>query len=393
MDMDAKENKPLSWPQRRMLWSRLVIRLLIFVGMILAVFLLGPPVLELCMPFLLALIFTWAMEPIMKKIHRRWKIPRGILTLLLILLVAGALGGIVAGLVWKGWKEISALYGNWDVMWNAFQAMYLELGEILNQFVAYLPEEIQTIIHDLADRLLAWIKEFASRLVPKTTSAARSISSFVLAFFFFLIAWFFTASDYPALRKNAVEYLPASIKRLLIRVKRAFSAAFGGYIKAELLISLGVMVILAVGFTIMGQSYGLLLAFLLGVLDFIPILGAGTVLVPWMIIDLILGNWRRAIYLLIIWGVISFFRRFTEPKIVGDQTGLHPLLSLLAIYVGMKTAGVLGMILGPVLVLMIRNLWRAGMFRASMSDLTLAFRDLHAILQSDREEENNKKIS
>lgn len=384
------ENSPLTQPRRRLLWMRLGIRLLIFVGVILGLILLGKPALELCMPFVFALAFTAATEPILRFIHSRWKIPRGILSLALILLVVGALGGILTALVMKGWHEIAELYGNWDEMWAAFQNMYLQLGEVFDKVLAYFPDNIQNIIHDLSDRLLAWLNELASRIVPKTTSAARSISSFVLAFLFFLMAWFFTASDYPNLRKTVADCTPKSLREIWAQLRRAFSAAFGGYIKAELTISLGVMVILAVGFSIMGQPYGLLLAFLLAVLDFIPILGAGTVMVPWMIVDAILGNWRRALYLLIIWGIICLFRRFTEPKIVGDQTGLHPLLSLLAIYVGMRTAGVLGMILGPVLLIMVRNLWRAGMFQDTMGDLALAANDMHAILHSRREEPEEK---
>lgn len=367
-------------PQRRMLWMRLGIRLTILVGVLLALALLGPPVLELCMPFVIALLFTVATEPILRFLNTRWKIPRGFLSLLLILLVVAALGGIFTALVIKGYHEVVDLYESWDSLWSSFQSVYWQLGQITDRFLTYLPEDVQTLFHTMSDRLLDWLNGLASGLLPKTTSAARSISSFVLAFLFFLMAWYFTAADYPNLRKTVADRTPVTLRETWGKLRRAFSAAFGGYIKAELLISLGVMVILGVGFFLMKQPYALLLAFLLGVLDFIPILGAGTVMVPWLIIDAILGNWTRALYLLIIWGVICLFRRLGEPKIVGDQTGLHPLLSLLAIYVGMRLAGVLGMIFGPVLVIMVRNLWQAGMFRDTVADIGLAARDMHALL-------------
>ena len=90
----------------------------------------------------------------------------------------------------------------------------------------------------------------------------------------------------------------------------------------------------------------------LGILDFIPIVGAGTVMVPWSVILLVLGEWKRGVAFLAVWGVICLFRRMIEPKIVGDQTGLHPLLSLLAIYVGMKLGGVVAMILAATLLLL-----------------------------------------
>lgn len=110
-------------------------------------------------------------------------------------------------------------------------------------------------------------------------------------------------------------------------------------------------------------------------------------MVPWAVVLLVLGNWERALALLAVWGVICLFRRMVEPKIVGDQTGLHPLLSLFAIYVGMKIGGVLAMILAPVLLLMLRNLWQVGMFHATWRDLTAAAHDMAALLRQEPGEE------
>ena len=112
------------------------------------------------------------------------------------------------------------------------------------------------------------------------------------------------------------------------------------------MLSVGVFFILLVGFILTRQSYGLLLALGLAVLDFIPIVGAGTVMVPWAVIALFTRDYVTAVNLMLIWGVIALFRRVMEPKFVGNQTGLSPILSLFSIYVGMKIAGVLGMIWG-----------------------------------------------
>ena len=156
----------------------------------------------------------------------------------------------------------------------------------------------------------------------------------MLAFLFFLVAWYFTAEDYPNLRRVAQETIPRSVRRIGVQARGAFSAAFGGYLKAEILVSLGVTGLLLVGFFLLRQPYWVLLAVALGILDFIPIVGAGTVMVPWSVILLVLGEWKRGVAFLAVWGVICLFRRMIEPKIVGDQTGLHPLLSLLATAVG-----------------------------------------------------------
>lgn len=91
-----------------------------------------------------------------------------------------------------------------------------------------------------------------------------------------------------------------------------------------------------VGFLLIRQPYAVLLALVLAVLDFIPIIGSGTVMVPWAVIDLITGNWSHALGLMVVWGIICVFRRVAEPKAVGSQTGLSPILSLISLYVGMR---------------------------------------------------------
>jgi predicted PurR-regulated permease PerM len=157
--------------------------------------------------------------------------------------------------------------------------------------------------------------------------------------------------------------------------------AFGGYIRSQLILTLGVFIILALGFAITGQSYGLVLAVVFAVMDFIPIIGSGTVMVPWMVIDVITGQYGHAIGFAVVWGLIAVFRRVAEPKVLGDQTGLSPILSLVGIYVGMRLAGVAGMIFGPLIILVCINLGKLGIFRPTANDLRMAGSDIRAILK------------
>ena len=168
-------------------------------------------------------------------------------------------------------------------------------------------------------------------------------------------------------------------------MKKTVVAAFGGYLKAQVLLSVGVFFILLAGFLITGQSYALLLALGLAVLDFIPLLGSGTVMIPWAVIAFLTRNYPTAIAVILIWSVIAVFRRMAEPKVVGDQTGLSPVLSLVSIYAGMKVGGVMGMILGPIVVLVVLNLVGIGMFRNVQRDVTAAAEDVMELLRPEAE--------
>ena len=103
-------------------------------------------------------------------------------------------------------------------------------------------------------------------------------------------------------------------------------------------------------------------------------------MVPWAIFALLTHEYKTAISVAIIWGAIAVYRRVAEPKIVGDQTGLSPILSLISIYIGMKLGGVFGMILGPIFVLVVLNLGRVGMFHGVWQDISAAAMDIGSIL-------------
>ena len=105
-------------------------------------------------------------------------------------------------------------------------------------------------------------------------------------------------------------------------------------------------------------------------------------MVPWAVVDVILGDYRHALGLMIVWGLVALLRQVGEPKILGNQTGLPPLVSLVSVYVGMRLWGILGMILAPVVCLVALNIYRSGVLDNTVSDLKLAAGDISAILKN-----------
>ena len=247
-----------------------------------------------------------------------------------------------------------------------------------------MPPQLNESVQSVLDGLLNWLSTATPTLLngvlDYTKDKAMGLPSFVVALVIFVMATYFLTADYPYLRTRAVQSMDESLLRFLGQVKTVALGAFGGYLRAQVCLSVGVFFILLAGFFVIGQPYSLLLALGLAVLDFIPIVGSGTVMVPWAVIALFTRDFRTAVEIMVIWGVVAMFRRVMEPKFVGDQTGLSPILSLVSIYVGMKLAGVLGMVLGPILLLVVLNLAGMGMFRGLRLDLAAAAQDVAAIL-------------
>lgn len=383
--MDPKQ---LTWAERGQLWLRLGIRLLLLIGVIVLLRTVGGRLLSLFMPFLLALaaaaVFNRPVRWLQKKLG--WK--RSILSLLTVLIVFGAIGTLLSLLIRAAVMELVSLAENWQSILTAAEQFIARMDALFQRLAVRLPFQLippgQTLLDRLAQALGSWLRTSAPDLSYLTAFAAdkaRSASMTVLAVVAFLMASYFLCADYPYLRTRAVERMGDRTRVRMAQIKTAALAAFGGYLKAQLLLSFGVFLILLAGFALIGQEYTLLLALALAVLDFIPLIGAGTVMVPWAVIDLVVGNYLHAAELMAVWGVIILFRRVAEPKFVGNQTGLSPILSLISIYIGMRLAGVAGMILGPILTLVALNLAGLGLFDRIRADLRLASDDISAILR------------
>ena len=378
----------LPWNERGRLWLRLLIRALLLVSLGLIFAKIGLPLLAFCAPFVAALILTWLLEPLVRFLIRKTVLSRKAVSIFLVLLICGLFGGV---LFWFGYKiaiEVIALADNWSMIWGEVLAVFHQLTEVLRNFVAFLPDAVGTVVTNAMVNVMNWLQELGTAsLLPKTTSFAIRLPWLILSFLFFLMGTYFIMADFPRIGAVVTDWMPINLKAFIRFVEKTFQAAFGGYIRAQLLLSLVVFFILLAGFTIMHLNYVLLLAFLLAVMDFIPLIGAGTIMVPWAIVDLALGNWQQAIFLFIIWGIIVVFRRVAEPRFLGSQTGLHPVLSLVGIFVGMKAWGVLGMIFTPILFLVCINIFRSGVFDGFRDDVISAFQDLSAFLLNRREPE------
>ena len=379
------KDKKLTWPQRGRLWLRLGLRLVLA---LLALWLLravGLPLLSLCAPFVAALITAALLHPPVQWLQKRLHWRRKLSSLLILLLLFGLMGGGIGYLGYAAGAELVSLVQNWEGLLEGLRTVLDQLELISFQLWTLVPPELTESVQSVADGLMDWLNTAVPNILQNavafTTEKAKRVPSFGLALIIYVMAAYMLTVDYPELRARAAQHTHERLLRFVVQVRNIALAAFGGYLRAELLLSVGVFFILLVGFFLIGQSYGLLLALGLAMLDFIPIVGAGTIMVPWAFLALFTHDYAQAIQIMLIWGVIAMFRRVGGPKVVGDQTGLSPILSLVSIYVGMRLGGVLGMVLGPTVALIALNLVKLGLFEGLRLDLAAAAEDIMALLR------------
>ena len=375
----------LSWPQRGKLWLRLGIRLVLTVVLVWLVWKVGLPLLSLLAPFVAALITAALLHPPVRWLQRKLGWSRKLLSLFILVLLFGLLGAALGYLGYAGVSQLVSLVQNWDGLLASLQTAMDQIETLFSQLWALVPHTLNDTVSATMDSLLEWLQTSLPGMLEGSVTwlkdKAMGLPSFGLALIIYVMAAYLLTADYPYLRSQAARHTHQRLLNFLTQVRDVAVAAFGGYLKAEFLLSVGVFFILMAGFFLIGQPYGLLLALGLAVMDFIPIIGAGTVMVPWAFVCLFTGSFATAFELMLIWGIIALFRRVMEPKFVGDQTGLSPILSLVSIYVGMKLAGVLGMILGPTVALIALNLAKLGLFDGVRRDITAAADDVMALLR------------
>lgn len=383
------ERKELSWKERGRLWFRLSIRGIVGVIIALLVIKFGKTVISLFMPFILALLLAMAINPLILKIQSRVKFRRSKITIFVLVIIFTLSLTVLWILLSAIATEVIGLLNGWEELFNGFQQSIQNLEAITQELLLKINSDIEIPDHGIIDSLTSTIFEYLKVAVSdfsSLTAFARDrvvgITSFGVSVLIFAMGCYFITADYPTICNNLANRLGVNLTELLNQVKAITIAAFGGYIKSRAIVAAGVGFIIFIGFILIGQEYALLLALIMAVLDFIPIIGSGTLLVPWSIIDLLTGNITQGLQLLAIYGVVTVYRNIAEPKVVGDKTGLSPTLSLITIYIGMRVAGVVGMILGPVLTIVIINSLKIGVLRDTRDDLQMAVMDILSILNN-----------
>ena len=197
-----------------------------------------------------------------------------------------------------------------------------------------------------------------------------------------LSAYFFIVEQ-DSLRQQFKRLAPQPVLLYCGYVKRDIKRLIGGYFLAQFRIMFVVAFILLAGFVILGVPYGFLLAILIAMLDFLPIFGTGTVLIPWAVFRLFTGNYAYAVGLILIYVTTQVVRQIIQPKIVGDSMGLPPLTTLFLLYLGFKVRGIAGMIMAVPIGLIVINFYKYGAFDSLIENVKLLIKEIHEMRRGE----------
>ena len=343
-------------------WERVAAILICVVAGVALAYLFLQYVLPLLLPFLLAYGISMLIRPMAHKFSARTHLPYGVCSVFLLLVIFG-LGGWG---IWVGSVRLITELGNLAErllseggLLDAMDSLMLWMEELGARF-GFLGRGGEGSTQAFYDAVMQMVGNVLSSLASRLPEIAANIFSALPSILFFLVvsvvACFYFCTDGVQITGKMTVLLPQKWQQKLPRIKESLRDVFRKYIKAYGILLALTFALLLVGFWMLRVEYAFLLAFLIALADLLPVIGVGTILVPWGIVMLLQRNFYVGFGLLILYLVISFIRQVAEPKVLGKSLGLHPLLTLFATYVGFVLFGIVGMILAPIVALLGKRL-------------------------------------
>ena len=356
---------------------------------LLCIFLL-PKCIWFFMPFILGWLISLIASPVVRFFEEKLKVKRKAMTAVVIVAVLAAVVLLVYMLIAKLVREGVNFINELPNIWNAILAELNKVGANLQGIYDRMPADMQAtidnIILEMGDYMSSMLGKIELPSFEAVGNAAKQIPDIFLGVVMCLLSAYFFVADKGYMAAAAEKFVPTSVRYHFDLIRRSFRNAVGGYFRAQFKIECWIYILLVIGLMILGVDYAFLVAFGIAVLDFLPVFGTGTVMVPWAVIELLSENYRMMFGLIAIWLIGQLVRQVIQPKIVGDSIGMDAIPTLFLLYIGYRVAGVLGMILAVPIGIILVNLYEEGVFdttRQSLRILVAGFNHFRKIRPDD----------
>jgi sporulation integral membrane protein YtvI len=306
-------------------------------------------------PFVLGLLLALAIEPVVRGLQR-FRLSRPAAVLVALALVLGLFFALVTWAVSTLVVEITKLVESLPAYYQTARQLVADLTERAGQFMATLPPEVNEQIYALLARLYA----FLGRALPEALFSLAALPQVGIVTLVAAVASYFIGRDLGAIGAFFLDLLPPGWRDHAASLAVRLMRSVGEFAFAQLILIALTTAITIAGLALLGVPYALMLGLLSGLLDVLPVLGPGLLFVPWMLYHFIWGRVALGVGLGLLYLGISVARQVAQPRVVGERLGIHPLAALLSMYVGARLLGVLGLAVGPLVVMLLSAMRQAG---------------------------------
>ena len=348
----------------------------------------GPRVLGFFIPFVIGWMIALIANPLVRFLEKRLKIVRKHGSMLIIAGVLALIISLLYFVLGKAYVEIREFIGDLPALYDSAAAEIRGAVQNGNRMFEFLPDEFRTAVMQFTENIGTYVGDLVSKAAAPTVeiagNVAKGIPNVLVNTVITILSSYLFIAEQDKILAWMRRYAPKFVLRYAEYLKKDARGVIGGYFLAQFRIMFVVAGILAVGFLFLKVKYGLLLAVLISMLDFLPVFGTGTALFPWAAVKLFTGEYTYAAGLLILYVVTQVSRQLIQPKIVGDSMGLPPLITLFLLYMGYKVKGIAGMILAVPIGLIFINFYKYGAFDSLIENVKLLIRELNAFRNGER---------
>lgn len=323
--------------------------------------LLGKYVLPVLLPF----VFAFAIAGLLNKpvccISKKISVKReriAVLFVVLFFLLAGIIVSAAGSWCISGLKNIFLILPELfeEAVIPVVEAAVREIEAICSIFQVSFIELVETNMPAVLNKMSTFIVSLSDNFLSAITGAVSSVPLFFMKAVITIVASVFIAADYPVIKSFIIRQIPKDKTCLIAEVKSFTVDTIIKYEFSYVLIFMITFLELYIGFTIMDIDYAGMIALLIAVLDILPVLGTGSILIPWSVISLFLGNYSSALEVALLYIVITIIRNIIEPKLVGKHMKLHPAVALASMLTGLHFFGVIGLFGLPLLIAFLKKL-------------------------------------
>lgn len=374
------------------IYLKVTLNLLTALAVVLLCIFLLPRCIWFFMPFIMGWLISLIASPVVRFFEEKFKIKRKAGSAVVIVSVLAVVVLLVYLLITKLVREGVTFFNEIPNIWDTILAEFNKVGQNLQGVYNRMPADMQSTIDHIIEEMGNYISDITGKIELPSFEAvgnvAKQIPDVFLGVVMCLLSAYFFVADKGYMAAAAEKFVPASVRYHFDLIRRSFRNAVGGYFRAQFKIECWIYILLVIGLMILGVDYAFLVAFGIAVLDFLPVFGTGTVMVPWAVIELLSENYKMMFGLIAIWLIGQLVRQVIQPKIVGDSIGMDAIPTLFLLYIGYQAAGVLGMILAVPIGIILVNLYEERAFdttRQSLRILIAGFNHFRRIRPEDME--------
>lgn len=317
------------------------------------------------MPFVIGFGLAALFQPLIRWLHKITRLPFKLVSIVVILVFFGL---IISFIGWGSYRIIIFISDFFKLLPSLYDSTilpYLEnVASSISQFVSGLDPSIVLAYEEFVDTLIGSTTTIISSgslaIVTYVSNYATKVPMLMVSTLIMIIVTFFIAIDYENIVLFLKNQLNPKARETVSGIGTSLGSILKKYGKSYLLIVTITFIELSVGLSIIGISNSVIIAFLIAIFDVLPVLGTGGIMIPWAIFLFIDGNVPLGISLLVVYVIVTIIRNIIEPRIVGHQVGLHPVLTLLAMYVGVRLLGFIGLFGAPITLAILKSFHDAG---------------------------------